>query len=742
MARLPTRDVLGGLPGRPSRQIASIAVPAGEPVSQGMVNLGKGLSSLGASFSDINEKQEKLAAAQVDADLTIALNKLYLEQTQNPDYANAPTMFRQRAGDAARQIFEGSSLPAEKKALLFEKSRIDVERYNFALGKHAVERGHQTTLYNDSQRADQLTMSALGKSPEEQAVALQQADNIFKAHFDAGITNASQYAAARKAHVDKFAEAYTQFRIKGAKTDDELKSIEGDLKKLKDALPKIGPQSSLEPGAIVDQTAKMGVNYAWGKMPEVKGIVWHHTAGTGGVEGVIATLKQRNLGAQYVIDRDGTVHQLMPDDAVGRHARSGGTVDNSNSIGIEVVARNDQDILPVQVETAKRLAATLGQRHGFDPAQASYGHGQVNPGRKEASEGMTIVNAIRGSTLDGDKSQPAAGQTLEMSAQKKEPITGTGMDFLTMQGILKAEGLITQERRARFVDAERLRKQQEHQAKLLSDEESVRVVQDTYAGRPPSARDVLYNEKILPDKRHKLIEVMDAIIKNEYTGPAGVNAIQYLEDMRRRVDDPRRLNDGVVLDDALVDRKIDKDTHSFLHDQLKRRDEPLQKLKGEFLKGISPKIDKSNPVMGQIDFRGRENLFRFEQDVERLVEEDKKAGKDPKELFDQRSKRYIGQDNFMKFYMTTMDSSMEEMTQRMKALPRTGVAVETSGPQVPEPGGLLKEVTGESANFRERFLVPSPPAKSEKLRQGLQKQINPMRLPGETIEQYKKRMGM
>lgn len=148
-----------------------------------------------------------------------------------------------------------------------------------------------------------------------------------------------------------------------------------------------------------------------GNLKERKGFIIHHTGGRGDVGGVINTLNQRGLSVQYVIDREGQIHQLLPSGARASHMRSGQGVgeglSNSNTEGVEIIAKDDSDILPVQVEAAKQLVAQLG----YSPSQV-YGHGEVNP-HKQRTEGATVVSAIRGGSPPASpgESESATGST-------------------------------------------------------------------------------------------------------------------------------------------------------------------------------------------------------------------------------------------------------------------------------------------------------------------------------------------
>jgi len=172
--------------------------------------------------------------------------------------------------------------------------------------------------------------------------------------------------------------------------------------------------SKEEDGRVVNKQEvmnSMGSLNSKGELSERKGFVIHHTGGRGDVGGVVNTLNQRGFSVQYVIDREGKIHQLMPSGSRASHMKKGQGVgaglSNSNTEGVEIIAKDDSDVLPVQVEAAKRLVEQLG----YAPNQV-YGHGEINP-HKQRTEGSTVVSAIRGGTAPANPSetQSATGST-------------------------------------------------------------------------------------------------------------------------------------------------------------------------------------------------------------------------------------------------------------------------------------------------------------------------------------------
>ncbi len=155
---------------------------------------------------------------------------------------------------------------------------------------------------------------------------------------------------------------------------------------------------------IVDKTKEAGFGDRFGQLSSVDGVIIHHTAGGGTVDGVISTFQERGLPAQYVIDQNGIVYQTLPDGTRGQQilgsqpgaSRMG--LNNSNTIGIEVIGANDAAWTPQQVAATQALVGSLTQRYGLNPQTSVWGHSEVNP-RDRSNEGANLAAAIRNGTL-------------------------------------------------------------------------------------------------------------------------------------------------------------------------------------------------------------------------------------------------------------------------------------------------------------------------------------------------------
>jgi hypothetical protein len=144
--------------------------------------------------------------------------------------------------------------------------------------------------------------------------------------------------------------------------------------------------------------------YRGSAMEEPEAVVFHHTAGRGTPEGVVNTLNNRVdpftgrkmiLGVHYIIDRDGSVHAALPPGTTGAHVLTNQerNLGNQNTIGVEVIAKDNDDVTPEQVAAGKLLHAYLSS--GRKKPLEVFGHGELNPGHKLPNEGLAIVNPIR-----------------------------------------------------------------------------------------------------------------------------------------------------------------------------------------------------------------------------------------------------------------------------------------------------------------------------------------------------------
>ncbi|PZQ86503.1 MAG: hypothetical protein DI534_16530, partial [Leifsonia xyli] len=178
--------------------------------------------------------------------------------------------------------------------------------------------------------------------------------------------------------------------------------------------------------------------------------------GRGDAAGVLGTLNRRGLGVQWVIGRDGRRYQMLPDGERGAHMRPSDEfpdatrpdLSNRNTVGVEVIAKDDKDVTPAQIEASKRLFDDVRKRW---PKAQVYGHGELNPGHKQepslppipsAPEGG-IGGAMNWSDMQraADRMHEAAGriEQMRLNAMLSVELSGPGREQARVRG-MKAFG--------------------------------------------------------------------------------------------------------------------------------------------------------------------------------------------------------------------------------------------------------------------------------------------------------------
>ena len=178
---------------------------------------------------------------------------------------------------------------------------------------------------------------------------------------------------------------------------------------------KGGPEDSAEGrvsgggggGADPKDATKSGLSAAHGPRKTTKGLVVHHTGGRG-LQTAIDTLKTRGLGYHYLIDRDGSVVNYVDDNQKAYHAGKTDKkpdVNNSNSVGMAIVAKDDKDVTKEQIQAGFLLGQKLMGKYGIS---SIYGHGETS-GHKHPEEGKTLAQAIRTGKIEAKLGGLASG---------------------------------------------------------------------------------------------------------------------------------------------------------------------------------------------------------------------------------------------------------------------------------------------------------------------------------------------
>ncbi|SOD41312.1 hypothetical protein [Nitrosovibrio sp. Nv4] len=138
-------------------------------------------------------------------------------------------------------------------------------------------------------------------------------------------------------------------------------------------------------------------------------------------------------------------------------------------------------------------------------------------------------------------------------------------------------------------------------------------------------------------------------------------------------DDPRKITDEAELNNAYIKKQLSFEDFTRLRkevaDARTPEGEKLGKRRNDFMSGISPQIDKSNPMMGKIDASGKQQVYEFGFYVDQQVEAYRKAGKNPYDLFDPSKPDFLGKPQVLSGFQKTMQQSMAEYSNRLRSKP-------------------------------------------------------------------------
>jgi hypothetical protein len=157
-----------------------------------------------------------------------------------------------------------------------------------------------------------------------------------------------------------------------------------------------------------ETTKNVGSVKTYGKFnpEEVTHLAIHHTGGTN-PQSALNWWKNPasgGVGAQFIIDRDGTVIESAPMTDITGHimpSLSNKNISNKTALGIEIVAPSDKDVTPEQKEAVRKLYQDrILPAYPNIKLENILGHGELAKGYKGSharhpEEGMSVVNYLK-----------------------------------------------------------------------------------------------------------------------------------------------------------------------------------------------------------------------------------------------------------------------------------------------------------------------------------------------------------
>jgi len=216
-----------------------------------------------------------------------------------------------------------------------------------------------------------------------------------------------------------------------------------------------------------------------------------------------------------------------------------------------------------------------------------------------------------------------------------------------------------------------IRHQQE--TERASDQAEGEIVANLTGDNPTLTRnDISDRQQLTQGAKTYMLAVADrTALPDPDAATSNAAALRLLDRIRLRDTDPDRISGLHPIYDAYIGGKLGKDDFNFVRRELAAGQTPegrnLLAHKQAFLKGIAPAIDRSDPLIGEIDPLGRRKMYLLERDIDRKIDQSRRDGKDPFDLFDRSKPDYAGKPEALERYRTTLAEAVQERARELSA---------------------------------------------------------------------------
>jgi hypothetical protein len=412
-----------------------------------------------------------------------------------------------------------------------------------------------------------------------------------------------------------------------------------------------------------------------------------------------ATLVQRWGDESGKIVEDGLAQ--IPDEGLREHVRAR----LAAPLAQENAAIRDQAFRGAAYSHAAsrdRYLRNLVQHSSLDPADGLFAGGvdSLHAAIDDAAARGFITAEEAASEKRRAALQLVAGQYDRMSRADPEravrELEGSGGGHPLLRELPQAarDALVRQAREhqanaARDTEQAALRGAQE--SRRASDAAENGIVADLTGDRPAVTRAGISAHQALSDAaKARLLALADRTAAPDPDETAsGIAARGLLDRVRLRDGDPSRITAPAEIYDAYIGGRLNRDDFNFVRREFQARqtpaDAPLIAHKQAFLRSVAPAIDRSDPLIGDIDQLGRSRMYLLERDLDRKISGYVKAGKDPLDLFDPSKPDYAGNPESLARYRPTAREALEESARQARPPAASGASSDTAAPPPAPP---------------------------------------------------------
>lgn len=249
---------------------------------------------------------------------------------------------------------------------------------------------------------------------------------------------------------------------------------------------------------------------------------------------------------------------------------------------------------------------------------------------------------------------------------------------------------------ANLLDQQRARNLEKQQKQDLSDKTEDEYYQDTYSDTPKhSVKDIVGDLRLTLPARVRAVRRVEALQVEDAPRAVSAQTTNQLFDRMYLPDgDPRKLTSEDAIIEAKRQGKLSRTDFDWLHRRFKEMRTPegasLTEYRADLLKAVLPKIENSMALLA--DRGGPLEAYNYKRALDRKIDEYRKEGKNPFDLFDPSKPDYMGKPEVLAPYIKGQ-SLTTQMQQNVASsfAERFGASAKPPNTNLTGPG---KEVTG------------------------------------------------
>lgn len=298
---------------------------------------------------------------------------------------------------------------------------------------------------------------------------------------------------------------------------------------------------------------------------------------------------------------------------------------------------------------------------------------------------------VKAAAVGAINANPEAGLKKFSSEEYSKYISGTELKQLEQQAKTVE--------RARRVDENYALQNQKLFKQEASDTAERKYIEKLHSDDPKerasvSARAISQDYTLTREASQRMINIVERETKPETAAKVSNRAaVDLVTRIRAPVGDPSRIADLNPVYDEYAKGELSKADLKFVREEFESMRTPdgaeLGGQQDEFIKGFKSSITHANSLLGKLDPSGDQKLYEFTRNIQKKVAEYRKAGKDPRDLFDPAKPDFMGSPAALAPYQKSLKDSMESMAERM----RTSMEASPSpAPAAPKPTRMVGDV--------------------------------------------------